>query len=38
MSQPPVTLIAEIGSNYDGDLDHAKRYIAAAAQAEASRG
>lgn len=35
MSQPPVTLIAEIGSNYDGDLDHAKRYIAAAAEAGA---
>lgn len=30
-----VTLIAEIGSNYDGDLDLAKRYIKAAAKAGA---
>ncbi len=30
-----VSLIAEIGSNYDGDLDLAKRYIEAAAKAGA---
>lgn len=30
-----VTLIAEIGSNHDGDLDTAKRYIAAAARSGA---
>jgi len=35
MTSPTVTLIAEIGSNYDGDLDLAKRYIEAAAKAGA---
>lgn len=35
MTAQSVTLIAEIGSNYDGDLDLAKRYIEAAAKAGA---
>lgn len=35
MKAPGVTLIAEIGSNYDGDLDLAKRYIEAVAKAGA---
>ncbi|MBO6796786.1 N-acetylneuraminate synthase family protein [Maricaulis sp.] len=35
MNAERVTLIAEIGSNYDGDLDLAKRYIEASAKAGA---